>query len=162
MPLSDLMDEIKKSEAFQTQNTEEIERIDERMASLEQVRRVNLNLVARDNRNSEAHTRVDETDQEIAALKKTKSALKRRVRTGVRTRRKRILDARERMLSELDTRLKGVQDQQAELKNATIPDAERVLHDLKERLIQCEEDARRVQREIQDISNHDLDALLPI
>ena len=57
MSLSDLTDEVKRSEEFQTRNAEELERVVERLASLEEVPRVNLELVSHANRAAAAPKR---------------------------------------------------------------------------------------------------------
>lgn len=153
------MDKVKEYEETRVRQGDEMLRLQERMGALVKSREENARIVAADNSNDEARMRLDNNDREISDLKREIATLQRKFANDTRSLRGRVLEAQENALSELDFRLKQIHSEQAELKNVLIPEAEKRVVQLKERLVETQEEIQHTLKDIEEINALNLDGL---
>lgn len=151
-----LSDQIKEYEDYRARQSEEVQRLQDRMNTLVKSREENARIVASDNSNNEARMRLDNNDRDIADLKQSMATLNRKIANDIRSLRSRVLEAQEKALSDLDSRLKRFHFEQAELKNTLIPEAEKHVVRLKERLLETQDEIQHALKEIEEINQLNL------
>lgn len=160
MYLKKLLDQIKEYEECQASCVEETKRYEERLEALEKARKEVFDLVASDNANDLAHSRLDHGDREIADLKKEINSHQRKTRSVLHTMRTRILQAQEKADENLKTDLETKNQTLLQLKNELIPKAEARLGGLREKETEVKERIKQIRKESRKVTRLNLDRLV--
>jgi hypothetical protein len=157
--LKNLFEQIKTYEEVQMEVEKDQERAMEQLEALEIVRKETYDRVVTDNTDNVARERLDESEQEIADLKKQSNSEQKRARQKLRALQAGILQNQDKAVEELQGSLQKKQDALAKLRTSLIPKAKARLASLQERESVMEAEVRDLRKEMRKTSKINLDNL---